>query len=151
MKHFFGVSLLLGAIAFAPGVFSQTTTTHNHAMEKGASHDPHFLDMMTEHHKDGIKMAEMASEKAESKEIKAMAQKIAKDQKKELKQMQEWRQQKYSSAPKTEQMPPKMDMSKLENSKGAEFDKNFAMMMTKHHEEGIKMAQEALPMLGDSP
>lgn len=146
MKHFLGVSLLLGALVISPIALSQTSN-HSHTMEKGASHDPHFLDMMSEHHKDGIKMAEMAADKAQNKEIKAMAQKIAKDQKKELKQMQEWRQQKYSSAPKSEQMPSKMDMTKLENAKGSEFDKNFVMMMAKHHEEGIKMAEEAIPML----
>lgn len=121
---------------------------HDHAaMEQSTGHDPHFLDMMSEHHKDGIKMAEMAVEKAESKEIKSVASKIAKDQRKELQQMQEWRKKQFSSVPKTDEKPPKMDMSKLEESKGKEFDKQFAMMMAKHHEDGIKMAEEAIPSL----
>lgn len=150
MKHFFYLSLVLGVLSLSPVASSQPSSQHNHSMEKGASHDPHFLDMMSQHHKEGIKMAEMAATKAESKDIKAMAEKIAKDQKEELKQMQEWRQKKFSSAPKSEQKPSKMDLSKLENAKGAEFDKTFAMMMAKHHEDGIKMAQEAIPMLKDN-
>lgn len=140
-----GISLLLGTLAFSGASFSETHQ-HKHSMTKGAKHDPHFLDMMIEHHKDGIKMTEMAQKKAESKEIKELAQKIASDQKKELNQMQQWR-EKYSSASQSDEMVPKMDMSELQNAEGKEFDKKFAEMMAKHHEDGIKMSQEAIPML----
>lgn len=147
MKKFFEASLIIGALTLSSAAFPQMKEMHKHSMEKGPEHDPHFLDMMTTHHKDGIKMAQLATERAESKEVKSMAQKILRDQKNELKQMQEWRQGKYSSAPKSKQITPKVDMSQLEEAKGADFDKNFAKMMAKHHEEGIKIAEEAIPML----
>lgn len=153
MKNSALIGLALTGLIFSGTAFTESTQKKMDQaamMEKSSGHDPHFLDMMSEHHKDGIKMAEMASQKAESKEIKTMANKILKDQKKELKQMQEWRQDKFASVPKSQEMPSKMDMSKLETSKGAEFDKNFAMMMASHHEDGIKMAQEAIPMLKNS-
>lgn len=147
MKNKIAITMMLGALTLAPAAFAQTSSQTSTMQEQSAAHDPKYLDMMTEHHKGGIKMAEMASKKAESKEVKNMAEKLVKDQKKELKQMQEWREQKFASAPKSEQMPPKMDMSKLENSTGKEFDTNFAMMMAQHHEEGIKMTEEAIPKL----
>lgn len=149
MKNSALLGLALTGMIFSGTAFTESTQKKmdHAAMMKTTGHDPHFLDMMIEHHKDGIKMAEMATQKAQGQEIKTMANKILKDQKKELKQMQEWRQEKFASIPKSEDMMPKMDMNKLENSKGAEFDKNFVMMMASHHEDGIKMAEEAIPML----
>jgi uncharacterized protein (DUF305 family) len=149
MKNFLGISLLVGAFSISGSALAEMTykkSVHK-TMDQGTAHDPHFLDQMTEHHKDGIKMADMALQKAQSKEIKAMADKMAKDHKRELKQMQDWRKKNYSSIEEAKVMPSKMDMSKLENSEGDEFDKKFAGMMARHHEDGIKMAQEAMPML----
>jgi len=109
--------------------------------------DPQFLDKMIIHHQDGIKMAKMATDRAQTPEIKSMAEKILKDQSKEVDQMKKWRQEQFASTPKTNDMPKKMDMSKLENAKGKEFDQTFAHMMSEHHSEGIKMMEKALPEL----
>lgn len=148
MKKFVIFTFVISSLAIATVSFSETYKhPHNAASEQSTGHDPHFLDMMSAHHQDGIKMAEMAADKAETREIKAVANKIVKDQKKELKQMQEWRKDQFSSIPKSEEMPPKMDMSKLEDAEGKEFDKTFAHLMAKHHEDGIKMAKEAIPSL----
>ena len=94
-------------------------------------------------------MAEMALKKGHTKEIKAVANKILKDQSSEIKQMEAWRERKFAGVPKAEEMPSKMDMSKLESSKGKDFDKMFAQMMAKHHEGGIQMSKELSSQLQD--
>lgn len=101
--------------------------------------DAKFLDQFSEHHKDAIEMAKMAEKKAENKDLKKMAQKMVKDQSKEIDQMKSWRQKYYPQAAKTESDMPKMDMSKLESSSGHEFDMAFSEMMAKHHQQGIDM------------
>lgn len=136
-------SLTLSLPAFSAG---KHTAGHGAGTQTTSAHDPHFLDMMSAHHKDGIKMAQMATGKAQSPEIKAVAAKVIKDQTKEIEQMKNWRQRHFSSVPKTDDMPPKMDMNKLENASGKEFDKTFAEMMAKHHEDGIRMSKS---MVGD--
>ena len=40
-------------------------------------------------------------------------------------------------------MPPKMEMSSLQSASGKEFDKKYLDMMSKHHESGIDMFEEA--------
>lgn len=103
--------------------------------------DAKFLDQFSEHHQEAIKMAEMAEDKAQSQELKKIAEKMVKDQKKEVQQMQTWRQRFYPNAPKSPMEMPKMDMSKLEKAQGHEFDMVFAEMMSKHHDQGIQMVE----------
>jgi uncharacterized protein (DUF305 family) len=108
--------------------------------------EAHFLEMMSEHHKDGIKMAEMAESKAQSKDVKSLAKKISKDQKSETQKMQSWKKNWYPNENVAVDMP-KMDMSKLETASGKEFDKQFLAMMTKHHQDGIEMMNASMPKL----
>lgn len=103
--------------------------------------DAKFLDQFSEHHQEAIQMAEMAEDKAQNPELKKMAQKMLKEQKKEVDQMQSWRQKYYPNASKTPMTMPKMDMSQLEKAEGHEFDMAFADMMSKHHDQGIQMVQ----------
>ena len=144
--------LVVASLQSVPLARADETTNHQHthaSMEKNTNADAHFLDMMSMHHKDGIKMAEMAADKAQTKEVKAVADKIIKDQEKELKQMNTWRDRKFSSVAKSEETLPKMDMSKLEEAKGKAFDQEFTKMMAQHHEDGIKMGKDFTAKLED--
>lgn len=105
--------------------------------------DAHFLDNMTKHHKDGIEMAKMAQTKTSNKMVLDMSKKMIEDQQKEIQQMQKWRNELYSNVPKSTELPEKMKMSELKNAKGEEFDKKYLSMMSKHHESGIRMFEEA--------
>lgn len=113
------------------------------AKAKPASYDAKFLDQFSEHHRDAIKMGEMALSKAENPEVKKMAKKMVSDQKEEVAQMTEWREQFFSSAPKSKSEMPKMDLTSLKSKTGKDFDLAFLDMMTKHHEQGISMAKGA--------
>lgn len=115
----------------------------------GSEPDAKFIDMMTKHHREGLEMAKMATTKANSPEVKKSAEKMVKDQSKEIEQMSMWRQKKFSSIPMSKENPPKMDMKPLENAKGSDFDMQFTMLMAKHHEDGIKMAKDLKGKLTD--
>lgn len=135
--------ILAGLIALTPGfAFSQDSASATKGSAVQSKPDLQFIDKMSMHHEDGQKMAKMAAEKGSSKEVKAMGQKIAKDQAKETDQLKKWRDRWFASAPNAAGEMPKMEMSKLENSSGHEFDMAFMDMMTKHHQDGIKMANE---------
>lgn len=141
---------LLAAISASLLLCSISHANQDHSAHKGGSHshqghgsqaDAHFLDRFVKHHQDGIEMAKLAQEKARSPGIKQMASKILKDQPKEIAQMQTWRSRHFSAVDRASDMPPKMDMSKLQGVDGKEFDVAFADMMAKHHEDGIKMIE----------
>ena len=117
-------------------------------------YDLQFIDSMIHHHEGAIMMSEMALDKAERPELKAFAQKIIDDQKKEIARMKEWRDKWYAGKPSALNMElPGMKMGKMMDSdhskemhamSGKDFDTHFLAMMTPHHEGAVAMAQEAL-------
>lgn len=147
------------AIAAAMLVSSGVLANDGDSMHKGMDHskmrkmrgehqghgsqvDAHFLDRFVKHHQDGIEMAKLAQARAQTPEIKSMAEKILKDQPKEIAQMQKWRTRHFNSVGKATDMPPEMQMARLRTASGSEFDLVFAGMMKKHHEDGIKMIED---------
>ncbi len=118
-------------------------------------YDLQFIDTMTHHHQGAIDMAEMAVKKTQNQELKAFAQKISSDQKKEIAQMKDWREKWYAGKPMAMNMEMngmddsmKMmmsgEMKKFEAATGKEFDLMFLDMMTPHHAGATTMAKEAL-------
>lgn len=102
-----------------------------------------FLTSMTEHHKDGIDMAKMATEKAQNSEVKKLAQKISKDQSAEVKKMEAWKTKWYPDINVTPETK-KMDTTKLQQVQGSEFDRTFLEMMTEHHKQAIDMTKNSM-------
>ena len=133
MKLFSSLLLLtMSTVAFASG--------GKHKIYEGQ-----FLDRMIEHHKEGVDMANMATEKAESPEVKQMSANMAATQKKEIEMMKYWRAEMFPDVPKakSKDMPPKMDMTRLNSAEGKNFDREYLKMMSEHHDSGIKMFEEA--------
>lgn len=140
---------LLGLLFLTTGAFAQTMAHEGH---HSMSHDVMFVDAMTQHHRDGIRMAEMAVAKAENPDLRSMAQKMIDDQQREIADMQRHR----GDAPMTPmdeimKMPGMMpesemkrDMARLESATGHAFDVAFTEIMPKHHEGAIKMAKHEL-------
>ena len=118
--------------------------------------DIQFLDMMMPHHADGVKMARMGIEKAQNPGVKALAEKMAAGQEKDIEEMQKMRDDKFSQQPKAEMMTVKgrritlemmekmsrEDLQKLEAATGTEFDRVFLDVFTKHHRMAIDMSKE---------
>ena len=121
-------------------------------MLKGKSGDEfeaHFLGMMIMHHKDGVKMADMALEKASSAELKKMMEKAKAEQAGDIDKMTGWLKEWHNKSPGDFTMPPESEqmmqksMSELEGLSGAEFDKMFAKHMAHHHMDAIAMSKMA--------
>jgi uncharacterized protein (DUF305 family) len=142
-------TLMMALLLTSFAAFAQTPAHESHhAMD----HDVMFADGMTNHHRDGIKMAQMAVEKAQNAELRAMAQTMIDDQQREISEMQRLR----GDAPVTPmgemmKMPGMMseskmqqDMARLEASTGTAFDVAFTEIMPKHHEGAIKMSKHEL-------
>jgi uncharacterized protein (DUF305 family) len=152
MKNTFAVAILTACLITAP-IYSASAHEDGKpgASSSQAEQQPfdiQFLDTMVKHHEDGIEMFKMASAKAENADVKAMAEKMTQDQEKEIPELQALRNQIKPDAPRAvnENMPGMMpmDMSKLENKTGSDFDRTFLTMTIEHHKGAIKMADAAL-------
>ena len=122
----------------------------------GNQTDLQFLDMMLMHHADGVKMAQMGASKAQNADVKALAEKMASDQQKDIGEMQKMRDEHFSGQPKQEMMMMKKrqmtmaemekmaqeDMRKLEAASGTEFDRTFLDVFMMHHQMAIDMSKE---------
>lgn len=139
---------LTGFVTNTPA-FAQSNTHQGHGEHAGhgSVQDAKFLDKMSKHHQDGIKMAEMARTKATNPEVKQMSEKIVTDQTAELEQMKKWRTEHLADVKPTGDEPKKMDMSSLEKKTGKEFDRAYLDMMVKHHSDGVRMAKDMAPNL----
>lgn len=113
-----------------------------------APYDVQFLNGIIQHHEDGIKMMEMAEQKAQSPKVKSIAQKMSDDQQKEISELKDMRDQIQPNAPEKVDMHmlgmKPMNMEKLENAYGKTFDKEFLKMMIMHHQDAVKMTSDAL-------
>lgn len=120
-----------------------------------APYDLQFIDTMTHHHEGALQMARMALDKSANAELKAFAQKIIDDQKREIAEMKTWRDKWYAGAPaaKNMEMPGMQEsmkmmqpaaMQKMTQATGRDFDLAFLDMMIPHHRDAVTMSQDAL-------
>ena len=119
--------------------------------------DEHFIEQMIPHHESAITMANLASTKAEHKEIKELSQNIITSQTLEINQMKEWYKQWFGKdVPEVNggmagghmsgggmmnmgMMGDQSDMTNLQNAKP--FDKAFIEEMIPHHQMAVMMAE----------
>lgn len=121
--------------------------------------DVKFSQEMIVHHRGAIAMAKLAGTRAANADVKALAVKIEAAQDPEIATMSTWLKSWGAEVPAVDSgmsgaggmdhgssaMPGMMtdqEMAGLEKSMGADFDKMFLQMMTKHHEGAITMAKE---------
>lgn len=153
MKKTVAIAAFITALTIFPAL-AANDHEHNHsAMQSSPAaeqqpFDIQFLDTMIQHHKEGIDMIQMGAEKAENPEVRSMAQKMVEEQKKEIPELQNLRNEVKANAPEAVNrnlpgMEP-MDHSKLESATGAEFDREFLNMTIKHHQGAVEMADMAL-------
>lgn len=119
--------------------------------------DVTFATDMIPHHAQAVEMADLAADRAESPEVKDLAEEISAAQGPEIETMTSWLEAWDEEVPDTSggmggmdhgdmggDMPGMMtpeDMDNLEAASGTEFDQMFLTMMIAHHEGAIEMAQ----------
>ena len=154
--------LTISAVAVLIAAFGAVAQTGTTQTSTSMNHDRMFADMMVAHHEDGIRMAQMAIERAQSGELRAMAQKMIDDQRNDITRLQSLR----GEGPRLsmeemmrmhEGMHPEIavhvgmseaetrrDMDRLHAAGSTEFDAMFTEVMAKHHDDAIVMSQHQL-------
>ena len=131
-----------GAATSAPPA-APAAGTHNEA-------DVAFATYMIPHHGQAVVMAEMATTRASSPQVKDLAAQIQAAQDPEIKQMSGWLATWGEPVPAAtamqhgDGMMTMDEMGQLETARGASFDRMWMEMMIKHHEGAIAMARTEL-------
>ncbi|MGW5723351.1 DUF305 domain-containing protein [Amycolatopsis sp. NPDC003865] len=151
-----------------PGMGSSSSAPAAAPSQQAAGHnadDIAFAQQMVQHHSQAIDMAKLVPSRSTNPKVIDLASRIEKAQGPEIQQMQGWLS--TWGAPATSSMPsmPGMDhgsmgsmpgmmseadMQKLEQAKGAEFDKMWLDMMIKHHQGAVEMAKTELSKGGNA-
>lgn len=105
-----------------------------------------FAQMMIPHHQQAVDMGTLAETRAQDPAVKAIAAKIKSEQAPEIAQMKGWLKAANASLDMGHDMGmggmmTATQMSTLEKSTGASFDKLYVQGMIGHHEGAIHMAQ----------
>jgi uncharacterized protein (DUF305 family) len=149
----------------APSVSSAAPSNaqHNDA-------DVAFAQMMIPHHRDAVAMAELAADRAQDPEVKALAEQIQAAQQPEIEQltgflnawgaeippsnsvegMDHGSMPSASTASGMGGMMTPAQMEQLGNATGAQFDEMFLTMMIEHHRSAISGAQKEIAQ-GSNP
>ena len=139
----------MGAMANMSGMDAPVT------IPKGAiftAADVHFMQGMIAHHGQAIFMSRMAVSHGANARLQKFANKIDQSQQSEIRLMQDWLRANNQTVPDsasyhTVMMPGMLtaeQVKQLEAAKGAEFDKQFLLLMIQHHEGALKMVVDLL-------
>ncbi|MEU6945660.1 DUF305 domain-containing protein [Streptomyces sp. NPDC046316] len=113
--------------------------------------DFHYAQMMIVHHRQALTMTALVPDRAESTQIKKLADRIAAAQKPEIGAMEGWL--KTNGGPREQTghdhhtmpgMATEAQLATLRNAKGKAFDELFLKLMITHHDGAVTMAAELL-------
>ncbi|MCZ7457159.1 DUF305 domain-containing protein [Streptomyces sp. WMMC940] len=132
------------AAATPPAAASAPRGRHNAA-------DVAFANGMIPHHRQAVEMAELAAARAESAEVRKLAEDIRKAQGPEIRTLSGWLSSWGEDVPAedgadhaahgAEGMMSPREMARLEQSSGKAFDTAFMELMIEHHEGAVAMAE----------
>ena len=122
-----------------------------------APYDLQFIDTMIAHHQGAVQMAKVGETHGSDEQLKKLAKAMAEAQEREITQMKRWRSDWFKDAkpainmdfPGMKEGMDGMDMKKLGELKGSDFDKEFINQMIPHHEGAIKMAEDLIGQTGN--
>ncbi|MFF9118060.1 DUF305 domain-containing protein [Streptomyces massasporeus] len=137
-----------------PGEANRTLSAEEAADQNPEDDSPNSADvsyarMMIEHHSQALVMTELVPTRAESKDVKRIAERIAAGQKPEIAAMKGWLKSygKPLKAGRHEHatmpgMATEAQLQKLRAADGKAFDHLFLTLMTTHHQGAITMATD---------
>jgi uncharacterized protein (DUF305 family) len=79
-----------GSMKEMPGMEKMMKEMEDLKKAKNAAFDKMFLAMMSEHHKGAVAMSKLVADRTDRAELKQLAEKIIKDQTREIEQMKGW-------------------------------------------------------------
>lgn len=137
------------ATQVTPEATEQSEAAHNGA-------DTAFAQMMIIHHEGAIEMADLAVQKADSADVRSLAEGISAAQGPEIEEMTSWLEgwgedvtpmddmegmEGMDSGMDMDGMDQEGAMAELDELSGADFDRRFLELMIAHHEGAIEMAE----------
>ncbi|MDW4905764.1 DUF305 domain-containing protein [Streptomyces sp. ADMS] len=145
-----------GPSVIAPGLPGEAAQTLSPEEAKAQLPDdsPNSADIsyarkMIEHHAQAIEITELVPKRAESTQVKRLAERIAAAQRPEIAGMQGWLKDNGAGEKTTghshEAMPgmaTEAQLARLRAAKGKAFDELFLTLMITHHEGAVTMATE---------
>lgn len=151
MKRTLSLLLVVVALVSAACGRGNDPTMGGGGDSSGAEHneaDVSFAQGMIPHHEQAIEMSDMILERGADSDVKALAEDIKAAQGPEIETMRGWLEdwgEKESAAHDMGDAEGTMmtdeEMGNLEKASGADLDKMFLEMMTRHHEGAIVMAE----------
>lgn len=113
-------------------------------MKMSGDFDMNFAKMMIEHHQGAIDMSEQEIKSGSDDKLKGMAQKIVSEQKEEIAKLQEVVKNSKASKMKMGDGELEKSMADMKSQMSGmkmtgNIDKDYAMMMTSHHESAVSM------------
>ena len=168
------VSLVLtacgGSNATAPANPAPSVSSVLQRPRNTTTADVAFAQMMIPHHRDAVAMAELAADRAQDPEVKALAEQIQAAQQPEIDQLtgflSAWGAEVspsnsmdgmgHGSTPSTSSpsgmggMMSPAQMEQLRDATGTQFDEMFLTMMIEHHRSAVSAAQEEIEQ-GSNP
>ena len=123
--------------------------TKMHAMQMTGDFDIDFANMMIEHHQSALDMAQVELSQGKDEKMKSKAQEIITKQQKEQQELRDFVQGYKASGMKHGEGEIQKSMSAMMNKMksmqtSGNIDKDFAIMMVSHHQDGISMAKMEL-------
>ena len=135
-----------------PGMGSTSTTTSASSSSGHNQADITFAANMIPHHQQAVEMADLALKQASNAKVKALAADVKAAQDLEIQTMTGWLKAWGQPVPTPmaghdmsqmsgmDGMMSAEEMSKLQAAQGADFDRMWLQMMTKHHQGAVAMA-----------
>lgn len=139
------------------GMMGYKSGTQNGVIQNSNALDAHFIEQMIPHHEDAITMAKLAQTKAQTPEVRQLAEDIITSQGKEIEQMRTWYREWFGeNVPSNSQIMNQHGMMGTNNTmhmgmmgndsdstnleQAVDFDKEFVQEMIPHHQMAIMMA-----------
>jgi uncharacterized protein (DUF305 family) len=105
--------------------------------------EAYFLDSMMEHYQRTMLIGGLVTEKSQNIKIKRLFRKITRDENRDIKRMQNWRNSYFENVPAKSMFYAPTIPERLEVLEGEEFEKELLASMIAHHEKGLELLIEA--------
>lgn len=143
--------ILAGAVMAAAGGAAYAQHQHGGGMNamptpQGLSDGP-YLEAMTMHHRDGIRMAELAADRTNNAQVRDLATNLVVVQQGELKELEHLAGtagMQHAGMTKDRGASAKgTPIDDLSDASGTVFDRKFLDLMIKHYQKAVRMSRDA--------
>lgn len=104
--------------------------------------DVRYIDQLIEHNNQSVALADLAQEKGQDLELKRFMRKLKRDDNREIRRLNQWRQGYYSDEPLSLDWQPAQNLDDLEVTEGKAFDLQLIDHMLIQIQRGEELMKE---------